>query len=144
MLAGQHNVKIGDKFRVAFPKEFRDELGKTVILTYGFEKSLVAFSEESWSAFKAEIEGKSSLLPEVRSLRRIFIGGATTISFDSQGRFILPEYLREHGKIKTELLFIGLDTYVEIWDKKEWKEKQSEALKTMETIGEKLARNNTE
>ena len=48
MLIGQFLVKLGAKGRIAFPKRFRQELGERIIVTYGFENSLMVVAEKDW------------------------------------------------------------------------------------------------
>lgn len=138
ILRGQHDVKVGEFFRISFPKEFRELLGEDVIATYGFENSLIALSESNWEGFIEEIKGKSFLLSETRELRRIFIGGARKIEFRNQGRFVLPEYLRKYMNMGKVVTFVGQETYVEIWNKDDWEKQQVSSLKNMRSIGNEL------
>ncbi len=142
MFQGQYRVKIGEFFRVAFPRTYRDRLGEKIIITYGFESSLIITSESQWDAlYKKEIEGKSFLFPNVRDIRRFFLGGIATIEFDKQGRFIIPEYLRTYGELvdQKEVTFVWQKEYVELWNSKRWAEKEKELLRNISVIAEKLS-----
>lgn len=143
MFQGQVAANVGAFFRIAFPKHYREKLGGTIILTYGFENSLIATNEsKSEELFNRELEDKSFFSEKVREIRRVFLGGITSIEFDSQGRFIVPEYLREHAriKVKSEAIFVWQRDYIEIWDKETWNKRQSIALKNLTLIGENLSR----
>lgn len=138
MLLGQFNSKVGEKGRVAFPKRFRETMGDTIIITYGFENSLMVVSEANWRSLLEGTEDKPFLLSSARDTQRFLLGGATVVELDAQGRFVVPEYLREFAEIKDELVFIGISRYVEIWDKKKW-EKQREKIKdNISEVAEKL------
>lgn len=138
MLLGQFNSKVGEKGRVAFPKRFRETMGDTIIITYGFENSLMVVSEPNWRSLLEGTEDKPFLLSSARDTQRFLLGGATVVELDAQGRFVVPEYLREFAEIKEELVFLGLSRYVEIWDKKKW-EKQREKIKdNISEVAEKL------
>jgi MraZ protein len=138
MLLGQFNSKLGEKGRVAFPKRFRETMGDTIIITYGFENSLMVVSEANWRSLLEGTEDKPFLLSSARDTQRFLLGGATVVELDAQGRFVVPEYLREFAEIKEELVFIGISRYVEIWDKKKW-EKQREKIKdNISEVAEKL------
>ena len=142
MFQGQYAVKVGSFFRLAFPGPYRERLGKSIIITYGFENSLMATSETFWEElFKKELAEKSVLSAKVRDIRRVFLGGITAVEFDAQGRFVIPEYLREYSKIMTQkdAIFVWQNDYVEIWDKKTWDERQIEVLKNISVIAEKLS-----
>ena len=144
MFQGQYTVKVGDFFRIAFPNVYREKLVERIIVTYGFDQSLIVTSENNWDElYKKEIEEKSFLIPEVRDIKRFFLGGITYIEFDKQGRFILPEYLREHAQIRTneEVTCVWQHEYIEIWNRKVWLEREIGVLKNISLIAEKLSRN---
>lgn len=137
MFQAQQTVKIGKKFRTAFPSEFRERLGEKVIVTYWFEHSLFATSEKRWEdVLKKELENKSFLSSKVRDLRRFLLGGVSSVEFDPQGRFVIPEYLRKHAQIQVdeEATFVWQEEYVEIWNKKRWEAREVEAIKNISAI----------
>lgn len=145
MFSGQYSVRVGDFYRVAFPGQYKERFGEKLIITFGFDSSLIITSEENWEAlYKKEIEGKSFLLPEVRDIRRFFLGGISDLDFDKQGRFIIPDYLREYAnvKVKENVIFVWQEEYVEVWDKEKWNERQKNILKNISTIAEKLSKEN--
>src|SRR3990167_10447743 len=108
MLIGQYEGKIGAKGRIAFPKKFRTILGDKLIVTLGYENSLIIVSEENWKALLEGTEGRPFIHSETRETQRFLLGGATNVELDSKGRFILPGYLREFAQIKDEAIFLGL------------------------------------
>jgi len=120
MLIGQYEGKLGVKGRVAFPKKFRGELGDKLIITLGYENSLIVVSEPNWKALLEGTEGKPFIQSEARETQRFLLGGAVEVELDSKGRFILPLFLRQFAKIEGEIVFLGLSRYVEIWDKSSW------------------------
>ncbi|RJQ26255.1 division/cell wall cluster transcriptional repressor MraZ [Candidatus Parcubacteria bacterium] len=138
MLIGQVNVKVGEKGRIAFPKKFREELGDKVIITYGFENSLMIVPEKNWKSLLEGTENKPFILSGARDTQRFLLGGAATIELDSQGRFVLPEYLRDFAGVSDEVVFIGLYRYVEVWDAKKWTEYRKNMQKNISEVAEKL------
>lgn len=141
MLIGQYEAKIGAKNRIAFPKKFRDILGDELIITLGYEKSLIVVSEKNWKALLEGTEGKPFIQSETRETQRFLLGGASKISLDSKGRFVLPSYLRGFAKVKNEVIFLGLSRYVEIWDKTVWEEYRIELEKKIDGISQRLVDN---
>jgi len=138
MLLGQFDAKVGEKGRLAFPKRFRNELGDKIIVTYGFENSLMIVSEKNWKSLLEGTEDKPFLLSSARDTQRFLLGGATVVELDSQGRFVLPEYLREFAGVSDEVVFIGLYKYVEVWDKKKWNEQRIKIQKNITEVAESL------
>ncbi|MBI2026130.1 MAG: division/cell wall cluster transcriptional repressor MraZ [Candidatus Levybacteria bacterium] len=140
MLIGQYEGKIDNKDRCAFPKKFRQILGDKLIVTLGYENSLIVVSEENWKALLEGTEGRPFIQSETRETQRFLLGSASSIELDSKGRFILPNYLRNYGKIGDEIVFIGLSRYCEIWDKKRWEEYRKHLEKNIDTISQKLVK----
>ena len=139
MLIGQYEGKIADKFQASLPKKFREILGEKLIVTKGFEECLIVVSEENWKTLLEGTEGKPFTSRNARELQRYLLGNATYIELDAKGRFILPEYLRTFANIETEVIFAGIQRFVEIWDKKSWDEHQTELANKIESIAERLS-----
>lgn len=140
MLIGQFHGKISVKYQAAFPKKFRETLGDKLIVTQGFENSLLVVSESNWKELIEDTQGKHLTFSSARETKRFLLGGATFVELDEKGRFILPEYLRKYAGVSDEITFLGQDTYVEIWDKKRWEAYNQELAKNISVIAEKLTR----
>ena len=138
MLIGQYISTIGEKHQVNLPKKFREILGDKLIVTKGFENCLIVVSVENW---KTLLEGTQELPftnKSVRELQRFLLGNATDVELDNKGRFVIPEYLRDFASIDKEIIFAGIQRFVEIWDKEKWKEHQEELAKDIDSIAERL------
>lgn len=142
MLIGQYKSKTNPKGRVAFPKKFRDELGDSLVVTVGYENSLMVVSAKDWQSLVASTADKPFIFGSARDTNRFLLGEATEVELDEQGRFVLPAYLREHAKIGEEVVFLGLNRYVEIWDKAVWEEYQKYLNQHMGEIAERLSQTN--
>lgn len=140
MLLGQYEAKVGAKNRIAFPKRLRDVLGDKLIVTLGYENSLIVVSQESWKALLEGTEGRPFIQSETRETQRFLLGGASFVELDGKGRFVLPAYLREFAKIENEVIFLGLSRYVEIWDKKSWEEYKKNLEKNIDRISKRLVK----
>lgn len=138
MLIGQYEGKVGAKFRTAFPKKFREVLGDKLIITFGYENSLIVVSEEGWKALLEGTEGKPFIQSEARETQRYILGGASPVELDGKGRFIIPSYLRLFAEIKNEVVFLGLSRYVEIWDKTKWEIYRKNLEKNIDKISQRL------
>lgn len=138
MLLGQYEAVIEEKGRVAFPKKLREELGNKLIVTLGYENSLIIVSEENWKALLEGTEGRPFIQQDTRETQRFLLGGASFVELDNKGRFILPNYLRRFAEIKNEIIFLGLSRYVEVWDKQRWEIYRQSLEKNIEKISERL------
>ncbi len=138
MLLGQYEGKLGAKSRIAFPSRFRKILGDKLIITLGYENSLIVVSEQNWKALLEGTEGKPFIQSETRETQRFLLGGAVPIELDSKGRFIIPVFLREFAEIKDEVVFLGLSRYIEIWDKGKWLIYRKNLEKKIDRISQRL------
>lgn len=138
LLIGQFEGILGEKNRISLPKRLREIIGDKLIITLGYENSLIIVSEEGWKALLEGTEGRPFIEKPARETQRFLLGGATFIELDSKGRFIIPDYLRRFAKIKTEVVFLGLSRYVELWDKEIWETYRLDLEKNIDRISEKL------
>lgn len=129
MIIGEYKSTIGDKKRVSLPKKFREQLGEEIILTRGYEDSLILVNKGMWERIAKDVIGGSFINKNVRDTSRFLIGGAIEISIDKLGRFLIPESLFQHAELKKEVVFLGLINWIEVWDKEKW-DKRVEYLKT--------------
>lgn len=141
MLSGQVETKISEKHQTAFPKRFRDTLGKNIIITKGPNRNLIAVAEQNWSILLEGTENKPFINKNAREMQTFLLGNASEIEFDSQGRFVIPEYLRKHAHLEKDIVFVGVNTYIQIWDKKLWEAYQEYLAKNIDPITEKLSGN---
>ncbi len=110
------------KGRVILPQKFRDELGESFCITYGFPnefgkkyRCLQIMSHDEFERLRLQIKAlpaKSTL-----ALQYIIVAPATDVSPNSQGRIQIPQALREGVGLDKELVVLGMDSRIEIWDK---------------------------
>lgn len=135
MIIGEYRSKIAEKKRVSLPKKFRDELGEEIILTRGYEDSLILVNKGMWEKVASEVVNGSFINKNIRDTNRFLVGGATEISIDKQGRFLIPDSLFEHANLKKDVVFIGLINWIEIWDREKWEER----LQYLKEHGDEIA-----
>lgn len=138
MLLGQYEAKVGAKGRISMPSKFRQIIGDKIIITFGYEKSLIVVSEKGWKALLEGTEGRPFIEKGTRETQRFLLGGASFVELDYKGRFVMPNYLRSFAEIKDEVIFVGLSRYVEIWSKKRWEEYRLHLEKNIDTIAKRL------
>ncbi len=140
MIIGEYKSKVGEKKRVSLPKKFREEIGEDLILTRGYENALVLVNKKMWEKVAQEVMNGSFTNKDIRDTSRFLVGGAKEIDLDSQGRFIIPQSLFDHAKLKTNILFIGLVNWVEIWDEEQWLERVEYLQKNGDEIAQEISK----
>ena len=74
----------------------------------------------------------------VRAFERTFIGGASLIEFDKQGRINITSPLVHYANIKKECVIIGVSERLEIWSKEEFESYMNDNEDNLEQITENI------
>jgi MraZ protein len=67
------------------------------------------------------------------------LAGAMEVEFDSQGRALIPGYLRTYAGLKKNAVIAGLYNRLEIWDENTWKNYKEKTEKATEQIAKHMA-----
>ncbi len=127
MFLGTHEPRLDDKGRLVLPAKFRDGFSNDVVLTKGQDLSIVMWPLSEFQLYAQKIREASRNDARVRSYLRVFFSSAFDEQIDKQGRVTLPATLREYAQLDRDLIVVGADTTVEIWDPKLWNTYLSEA-----------------
>jgi MraZ protein len=145
MLIGEYIHTIDEKNRVSMPSKFRKELGKKIIITPGLGQCLFIFTMKEWEKVSKRLSSSDSdlsfLKADQRSFNRYMFGRAAEVEFDSIGRILIPDFLKDRIGLKNSAAIIGVKDRVEIWNEKVWSENQEAVEKQAEQLAEKLGNN---
>lgn len=139
MLIGEYKHTIDPKKRLAIPAKLRKELGKGAVLTRGLDNSLALYPSKEWQKMTEKISQLPSGKIDARGFTRLILAGAVTVDFDSLGRILVPDYLKEYAALKKNCVIVGLHTRLEIWDEKKWEVYKQKVEKEVGDMAEKLA-----
>ena len=139
MLIGHYTTKADSKGRVALPAKFKANLGNKVIVTAGYENSLMIVSVKDWQTVIGQVTNNKLTLEPARATDRFLLGSAFEVELDAQGRFIIPKYLRQYAKISQSVVFIGVGNRVEVWSQAKWTDYEKYLDKNISQLGEKLS-----
>ena len=120
MFLGTHMPRLDDKGRVILPVKFREPLAEGLVLTKGQDRCVVVWPADGFAAYAAELRAASMTSERARGFTRVFFSSAFNDVPDKQGRVTLPPSLREYAGLDRELVVVGADTRVEIWDSQAW------------------------
>ena len=142
MFYGEYSHGIDRKGRIILPARFRDvchEYGvEKFFITRGLDKCLFMFSEEEWRAQEVKFKNLSFTKQQTRQFNRLFFSGAVDVVPDKQGRFIIPEYLKNYANVKKDAVIIGVSNRIEIWDTKTWQDFYAGSAESFEKIAENM------
>lgn len=120
MFIGEYNHTVDEKGRLAVPVKFRTDFKMGAVVTKGLDSCLFVFTKKAWN----ELADKLSKLPisqsKSRAFARLMLAGAMDVRLDSQGRIVLPEYLRDYSQLKKKTVVAGVYNRLEIWDENLW------------------------
>lgn len=122
MFRGTYEHAIDAKGRTSFPSKFRELLAaedsaKLMITTSLDAPCLVAYPMRAWTAFEERLKTLPQFDKAVINLKRVYVASAQDQDLDAVGRLLIPPMLREHAKLKRDVIWAGNVTYVELWDK---------------------------
>ena len=135
MLMGEFHHNIDEKGRLIIPSKFRSELGERLIITKGLDKCLFVYSETEWNKVMQKVGSLQFTKKNVRAFERTFIGGASIIEFDKQGRINITSPLVHYANIQKECVIIGVNERLEIWRLEEF---DKYMMESEESLGDKL------
>lgn len=138
MLIGTFENSITDKNRLAIPKKIREEFNGKLIISRGYEGCLIMMDESRWDRLYKIISKEPILNLSVRDTYRFILAGAKELEVDKQGRVVMPEFLIEYAGLTTEVSFLGMNDWVEIWDRDKWMVKLNTLSKSASDIADRL------
>jgi len=123
MFLGEYQPNLISHARIALPAKLREQLiSKEIVLTRGFERCLFGYESSDWEKeSQKQLESPISD-SKTRKLKRYLYSGALNVSLDSQGRFVIPQNLKEYAGLKGDITVIGAGDHFEIWDTGLWRE----------------------
>jgi len=144
MIIGEYKSRVGEKKRVSLPAKFREQIGEDLILTRGYEESLILVNKEMWEKVAQGVINGSFTDKNIRDTSRFLVGSAKEIEMDSQGRFVIPESLFNHANLGSEIVFIGLVNWIEIWDAEKWQKRVGYLQEHGEEIAQEISKMSVE
>lgn len=138
MFIGEYNFSVDTKGRIAVPAKFRRALGKEVVVTRGLDNCLFLYTKAEWIKLAEKLSNLPISQSNNRAFARLMLAGAMDSKIDSQGRIILPDYLRKFATITKKAIIAGLYNRIEIWDEAKWQTYKTKTEKDSNEIAEKL------
>ncbi len=142
MFYGEFEHSIDRKGRLILPAKFREvaknQFVEKFFVTRGLDKCLFMFGEEEWRSQENKFKTMSFTKQQSRTFNRLLFSGAVEVSFDKQGRILLPQYLKDFAGIKRDVMIVGVSNRIEIWAKDTWGDFYSNSRQSFEEIAEKL------
>ena len=136
--------KIDKKGRVSLPSQFRNSLPKKskneIILFKSLKfNSIEGCSSERISRIASKIDELDIFSDDQDDFTTSVFSEIVSTHIDKEGRFLIPENLKIYSNISSEVTFIGLGHYFQIWEPKAAIERQKKSrerlIKEKRTLG---------
>ena len=136
--SGSFDHSLDGKGRVIIPASFREALGENFTITINPNKTAVAiYPKEMWDQ---QLERLSQINPMDRVgmqyERYVMSVSFSGNSMDAQGRVLIPIKLRNKIGLTRDIVFVGLNSYIEIWDAEVYAQMEAQTEMDFEDISD--------
>lgn len=135
MFWGEYSHQMDSKGRIIVPIRYRPHLQTGAVLTRGLDRNLVIYPQAAWQTLCAQLNQLPLTHPHGRALRRLLFSGVVEVTLDKQGRLLIPAYLREYADLSAEVLVIGMETFLEVWEPSRWRDALSDVSHVLSEVG---------
>ena len=122
MFLGEYQHSLDAKGRVILPARFRDQLEGGAVMARGLDGCLSVYPREEFETMAETVREKARRGERERRAARSFFAGAKPVAPDRQGRVAIPQNLREFAALGRDVMVVGVDFRIEIWDTSRWRE----------------------
>ncbi|MBI2326564.1 division/cell wall cluster transcriptional repressor MraZ [Candidatus Collierbacteria bacterium] len=117
MYTGRHYHNLEAKGRLAIPAVYREKLISGGVITIGLDGCLFLFPKSYWLELSEKLASLPLTNQLARQFTRLLVQSAVEMELDSQGRTLIPDYLKESASLKKQVVVAGALTRIEIWDR---------------------------
>ncbi len=141
MFLGSFNYSIDTKGRISIPARMRkfisSESNDTFVLTRGSSKCINIYPMDYWKELVAsKLDKLNTFDPQDAKFMRMFLREAAEDRFDSQSRLLVPKKLIDFAEIEKDVLILGMNKYIEVWNPQLYEE----YLQSIEDSYEEIAK----
>ena len=138
MLVGTFEHRLDVKGRLVIPARFREELGSSVVASFGIDRCVSIYSQRSWEGILERLHNLPYSKGKTRDLVRVLLASAHEVPIDPAGRILLPQSLRDQAGIEQEVSLNGVLDHIEVWDSEKWNTYRARVMETLPEIAEEV------
>jgi MraZ protein len=145
--------KLDQKGRVSVPSTYRDVLKLSsrkgdkdmplapVVLRPSHQQPCIeGWTETAYDALKAHFDSYDLFSEDYEDLSVALFGDAMETATDSDGRIIVPDYMREHAGLPDTVMFIGGKDKFQLWEPEAGRRRLAEAKARIKSLTLKTGR----
>ena len=93
------------------------EANDTFVLTRGTTECIIIYPMDHWKQLVAsKLDKLNPFDPKDSKFLRMFLHEAAEDKFDNQSRLTIPKNLIDYAGIEKEVLIIGINQFIEVWN----------------------------
>jgi len=108
----------------------------TVVIAPETEQALAVFSEAQFQLRAEEVRSCAKTSQDARVYLRLYFSQAENVEIDKQGRIRLPERLMKFAGLSQEVVLLGVNDRVELWDRARWDRFMTEHVPSFDRIAQ--------
>jgi MraZ protein len=136
MFLGEFEYRIDEKGRMPIPPRFRPYFKDGVIVAPSPDKCLTVYTIPDWKKMAEGLQASSLPPSKKRKAERALFATAFLTTIDGQGRISLPSPLREYAALGEDIVVVGTNDRIELWDKAAWDAEKTSDLDELFQITE--------
>lgn len=137
---GQYEHTLDAKNRLTIPAKFRGRLSEGVVLAKQLDTCISIWPATSWERFtERSVSSRDALDQNVRRLQRFFHAGAFDASLDAAGRIMVPQPLIEHAGLTKDVMLVGNNDTIEVWDTERWREEEARMNEEAPALAQRIS-----
>jgi len=137
VFTGEYRHTVDDKGRLAIPTRLRAQLAEGGTVSAWIDGCVAFHPKGEWDRMTSQVDGLPVTDRSARNFRRLLYGTAFEAKLDRQGRFVLPQTLRDHAGIRAEVVLVGAGARIELWSPDRWDDVR-EQMEQPEALAESL------
>jgi len=119
MFLGSFEAAMDAKGRFTLPGNLREKIDESsrrlTITSDPMQDCLLIYTQEHWSRVLNDLLTKPNADDVIKAFGQILMGSAQDVDIDSNGRLVVPPYLRKTAGMQKQLFLRGVGTKIELW-----------------------------
>jgi len=119
---GRYEHTLDGKGRVILPAKFRAPFAAGGYLTQHLDGCLALWTPSEFEIQGRQMQERATVSRRDRNLARMWASASGEVDVDRQGRMAIPAPLRQYAALQGDVLVLGANDRVELWDPARWEE----------------------
>ena len=124
VLFGEHELAVDEKNRLLIPVEIRRaipaDMGDSLFMSMGRNRVPWFWPEKYYEFLASRIPSGMTPGEDQLAYDQLFFAMATKLSWDKQGRILMPDKMLKRASIGKQVTLLGVRDHLELWNTASW------------------------